>query len=410
MTPELEALAAFVNRLHDMAQAQRTEHSPFWARKILTHPDPAIGYGNKCVYCGTALGLHGEAGTVRCTAGYVVSLSAGGPNIVASMVPACDTCNINKGPNDWLLFKRARDPSKIRNLRLEMLKISRNHLVRDPRENWKKLDVQRVLAKRWSLSRTTFYACCLDGVALIGARPKAKWSAETSKVLDGLEAIPFSRGVSVWTVSRDKFLSVVWSLIDLNALVNRIDIPGHQDTTPSDDPELARWAETYRNVGEIVLRRSYVARVNGRYPRRAEGVPPPKWYPTKPLAPGEVRKPRKPRGEGRRALDAQRKVAEALEWLKRKPAPRFYEPGPNERAYLEGLTPEREWLLDRAWRRLAYEAAGVEMPLRRKPRKVRADNTYFRGRRRRAERVEKRAVEDRAWERAHGKPEGWLDQ
>lgn len=408
MTPEIQALAAFVTGLRETTHASRSERSPFWARKILTHPHPGIGYGNRCVYCGVALGLHGEEGTVRCTADHVVPLSSGGPNIVASMVPACYPCNRAKGSADLLFFGKAIESEKLQRLRLKMLEISANHLVRNPREAWQKADVQAALAKRWAKPRTAFYACCLASVAFIGARAKARWSADIGKVLADLEVVPLSRGASVWVVDRAKFLPVVWSLIDLNALVSRIDIPGQQDATPADDPELARWAETYRNVGEIVLRRGYVPRINGRCPRRSEGVPAPKTYPTKPLAPGEIRKPRAPRGTGRRALAAQRKVEEAIEWLRRKPAKQFYEPGPRERAYLEGLTPERERLLDLAWRNLAYEAAGVEMPRRRRVRKVRAAKSYFHGRRGRTERLAQRAAEDRAWEQAHCKPEGWL--
>lgn len=372
-------------------------------RKTVRHSNPAIGHGTWCAYCGD------EHAPVT---DHLVPVGQGGPNIGQNLRPSCGSCNSIKGSKDWLLFGKAMDSESIKTARLAMLALVPNHLIRDPRTAWKRNDVRRALNQRWQLPRCAmFAACCNDfgyvGWPIEGTRTIGK-DIRAAIVTSG--AVRLADGLAVaFRVPRGKFLELVWDLIDRNAWVRRLDILGLPDATPSDDPELARWAETYKNVGEIVLRRPYVPRINGRYPRRVEGVLTPKWYPTKPLAPGEVRKPRKPRGEGRCALAAQRKVVEALEWLKRKPAPRFYEPGPNERAYLEGLTPEQARLLDLAWRHFAYEAAGIEMPRRRKPRKVRAENTYFRGRRNRAERQAKRDAEDRAWEHAHGKPTGWLD-
>lgn len=372
-------------------------------RKTVRHSNPAIGHGTRCAYCGD------EHAPVT---DHLVPVGQGGPNIGQNLRPSCSSCNTLKGNADWLLFGKAIDPKDIKAARLAMLALVPNHLIRDPRSAWKRDDVCRSLNRRWQVPRCAMFASCCDDYGYVG------WPIEGTRTIgkDIRAAIVASGAVRVadglavaFRVPREKFLELVWDLIDRNAWVRRLDIPGHPDATLRDDPELARWSETYRNVGEIVLRRPYVPRIDGRYPHRPEGVSAPKSYPTKPPALGEVRKPRIRRGEGRNARAAQRKVAEALEWLKRKPAPRFYEPGPHERAYLGGLTPEREWLLDRAWRRLAYEVAGREMPVRRKPRKVRADNTYFRGRRGRAERVAKRQAEDRAWEHSNGKPQGWLD-
>ena len=379
-------------------------------RKILTHPDPAIGHGQRCAYCGCEIGPRASSSTTWAM-DHIIPIGQGGPNIGQNMRPACYRCNYNKGTRDWLLFGCAVNPEDIKQARLAMLALVPNHLVRDPSQAWKRDDVHRVLGNRWQHPRSVVFAACIGDDGFVGW-PKAGTTAVSRPQRAAIEATGAERHESLkavaYRVPRPRFLQLVWDLIDCNAWVRRLDIPGQQDATPADDPELARWSETYRNVGEIVLRRGYVPRINGRCPHRPEGVPAPKSYPTKPLVPGEVRKPRAPRGTGRRALAAQRKVEQTIEWLRRKPAKRFYEPGPRERAYLEGLTPERERLLDLAWRSLAYEAAGVEMPRRRKVRKVRAAKSYFHGRRGRTERLAQRAAEDRAWEREHGKPEGWL--
>ena len=416
MNPQHQVLGSFVDRLREVGQEQHTEHSPAWAHKVLMHPLPGIGYGKQCVYCGVPLALKRQPGTVRCTSDHVVPLAAGAPNFVSAMVPACDACNVRKGSRDWLLFGAAINPDLIRGIRLSMLASSQNHLVRDPVDAWKKPDVLRILAQRWGKPRTTFYASCLSDVALIGVRPQAEWGSETAAVLRKFAPVPirFPHGQTVWIVERARFLDLVWSLIALNAWMRKLDIPGHPDATPQGNPEMARWAETYRNVGEIVLRRAYLPRrvwsPKRAYPRRPDGEPAPRPYPVKPLAPNEVRTQRAPRYTSKRWQRRQQVIADNVAWMKANPPRQVREPGPAEREWLANLTPYRRHLLDLGFRMLAYEAAGLVMPFVASQRKQRSAASYFRGRRQRAASLANRHAEDRRWEREHGKPDGWLNR
>jgi hypothetical protein len=138
----------------------------------------------------------------------------------------------------------------------------------------------RMLETRWQYPRTAFFAACVEDEAFIGIRPRMTCGPETTALLSAYPSVGFGdpgRRGRVWHMPRASFVPLVWELVGLNGWVRRLDLdPEFPDATPQDDPNLARWAETYANIGEIVLRRPYRMRDDWtpkrEFPRRDPGA------------------------------------------------------------------------------------------------------------------------------------------
>ena len=273
----MSAETHFIEALEGVSSLWRAP-KPRWLSKALTHP--VVGSAGRCVYCGCEIGPV-TSGKAMWSMDHLVPISAGGPASGSeNQLPACAACNGEKGSKDWLLFGKAVEPERVQSLRLRMLARSLNHLAPDPSKAWTKLQVDRLLANRWRYPRTTFYAAVSSVGAFIGMRPGTFTGPEVAAVLSLIPKVEegMARGYLVWKMPGPRFLEVVWQLIALNAYVRRLDLGSEfPDATPQDNVELARWAETYWNTGEIVLRREYRIREdwhpNRRYPRREPGAP-----------------------------------------------------------------------------------------------------------------------------------------
>lgn len=181
----------------------------------------------------------------------IVRVDAGGTNDPANLAAVCKTCDKRKATQDPLIW--CTTPEKM-GRRESALSASRNHLPARPLSS--KASVVREMRRRWANPRYAVLAACTGNAGWVA------WSVVTS--IPGAAAVLLRTYGGVlttlerWTVvrlPRERFLEAVWMLIETNGFVRPLSLPGHPDDTPQDDPERARWAETYSDVNDLVRRR-----------------------------------------------------------------------------------------------------------------------------------------------------------
>ena len=92
MTPLLPSPDHYLQNLITMTSS---EAKRLWRRSIKEH------FGCTCVYCGETYELH------ELTLDHVHPRVFGGEDITSNIVPACSSCNQEKGSTHWLNFIRA---------------------------------------------------------------------------------------------------------------------------------------------------------------------------------------------------------------------------------------------------------------------------------------------------------------
>ena len=91
MTPLLPSPKHY---LHNLITMTSPEAKKLWRRAIKEH------FNCTCVYCGETYEFK------ELTLDHVQPRSKGGESITTNMVPACRSCNQDKGSNHWLRWSR----------------------------------------------------------------------------------------------------------------------------------------------------------------------------------------------------------------------------------------------------------------------------------------------------------------
>ncbi|MDP4309725.1 HNH endonuclease signature motif containing protein [Stenotrophomonas geniculata] len=178
----------------------------------------------------------------------IVPIEHGGPNDFSNCFLCCERCNRKRGTSDLLSLGEpfcsptasppvpshgralGFSPTDLVQRRLELLARSANHWTPHTR-NSMKCTVLRHLAKRWAEPRFRAFAHHSSDLALIGfaRRSGDAESLGVAKVLtkfQGASAALMDDDVSVYQVDPGRFLPLIWALIELNALVMPVRVPG----------------------------------------------------------------------------------------------------------------------------------------------------------------------------------------
>ncbi|MGN6113854.1 MAG: HNH endonuclease [Luteimonas sp.] len=247
----MTALSEFLRGATDLARETPDKRNEWWRHKLVFDR-----MENRCVYCGAILHLHkGDGPGRRGCMDHIVPVRHGGPQQTENLVPACYSCNIIKASDDLLSWPPpCIEPEALQSLvdrRLRMLAWAENHLLRNPRLGKRKDTVIRHLARRWQHPRVLVFAALTEDGGFI-MLPKRGLPAELVPLLRGLGARPI--GHLVFQVSSHRFHDAIWALIDHNALVRQVELPGHPDPTPQ-VPGDAEWPITFSTVLDVKRRR-----------------------------------------------------------------------------------------------------------------------------------------------------------
>lgn len=178
----------------------------------------------------------------------IVPIEHGGPDDFSNCFLCCERCNRRRGTSDLLSMGDAFcsptaaprlpphgralgfSPTDLVQRRLELLARSANHWTPHTR-NSMKCTVLRHLAKRWAEPRFRVFAHHSSDLALIGfaRRSGDAESLGAARVLTKFQSarlVRLGEVVSVYQVDPRRFLSLIWSLIDLNALIVSVRLPG----------------------------------------------------------------------------------------------------------------------------------------------------------------------------------------
>lgn len=247
----MKPLDEFLRGASDLAHEAPDKSNEWWRHRLIFDKSE-----NRCVYCGALLHLHKGGGPGRrgCM-DHLVSVRHGGPQETNNLVPACYSCNISKGSADLLAWSPPRiDPEVMRSLaerRLRVLAWAENHLLRNPKLGKRKDTVVRHLSMRWQHPRVLVFAAMTADAGFIKL-PNRGLPPDLVPLLRSLGA----RSVDylVFEILPHRFHDAIWALIDHNALVRQVAMPGHPDPTP-DLPGDAQWPITYSSVLDVKRRR-----------------------------------------------------------------------------------------------------------------------------------------------------------
>lgn len=245
-----ELVLLFRSRLKTMARPQPGKQTEFWRKRLMDL---------RCVYCGCDLvplkdrETKPEASILHIE--HLVARKHGGCHMEANLVPSCAGCNASKRNLDWLQWRQATSQEAIDTLdarRLQALAWSANHLLRNPKLGKRKDTVERHLVKRWAHPRCTVFAALTDAIGLVGWETMAVPTSDVRGILLAHGA----RIIASHTVSLPphRFHDAIWALIDHNALVRQVELPGHPDPTPQ-VPGDAQWPITFSTVLDVKRRR-----------------------------------------------------------------------------------------------------------------------------------------------------------
>lgn len=202
----------------------------------------------------------------------IVPIELGGPDDFSNCFLCCERCNRKRGTSDLLSLGDAFcsattapplpshgralgfSPTDLMQRRLELLARSTNHWTPHTR-NSMKCTVLRHLAKRWAEPRFRVFAHHSSDLALIGfaRRSGDAESLGVAKVLtkfQGASAALMDDDVSVYQVDPGRFLRLIWSIIELNALVVSVRVPGKDALAPSSEWQQF-WPDHVRSVAAL---------------------------------------------------------------------------------------------------------------------------------------------------------------
>ncbi|BFI94966.1 MAG: hypothetical protein RSP_04760 [Rhodanobacter sp.] len=138
-----------------------------------------------------------------------------------------------------------------------------NHLAPEPGTVWTKLQVEKLLAARWSQPRFAVQASMSEGGCFIGVknrtRPPSEFTAivwaNHGKAVDVPDAAPGNRQAAFYFARPRDCLAAIWELVSVNAWVRRSDLrPAADFLPPVEDPAQASWVFVSPNVGDLVRR------------------------------------------------------------------------------------------------------------------------------------------------------------
>lgn len=178
----------------------------------------------------------------------IVPVELGGPDDFSNCFLCCERCSRKRGTSDLLSLGGAFcsppiapplpshgralgfSPEDLVQRRAELLARSANHWTPHTRNSMKST-VLKQLAKRWAEPRFRVFAHHSSDLALIGfgARSGDAQSLGAARVLTKFQSARLVRreeAVSVYQINREHFLPLIWSLIDLNALIVSVRLPG----------------------------------------------------------------------------------------------------------------------------------------------------------------------------------------
>jgi hypothetical protein len=261
MVPVLpEAQAAFLQLLSAVS-APAGRHADWWLNVAMR------AWDNQCAYCDRLLTLDDSLRVNHAgqpTVDHLVPIACGGPDHHEAVVLCCFGCNAGKGQKDWVVWGKAKDKVRIRAMRRKCGGESFNHLAPDPSVTKTKQKIVAMLDARWAHPRFRVHASVTRGGAFLAvkdrrlAQPEFSWIARHhgGKEINAGEARQQGTAL-VFSFERPRdALCTIWTLIERNALIRRLDLsPAFPDATPGDDEARANWAFTSPNVADLVRRR-----------------------------------------------------------------------------------------------------------------------------------------------------------
>jgi hypothetical protein len=248
----MTALSEFAQAVVQQGVAKPDKRDEWWRHRLVFDQQET-----RCVYCGAMLSLNKKGGPGRrgCM-DHLVPLFHVGPQETKNLVPACYPCHLAKRSSDLLMWEPPRiKPAMYQSLlerRLRMLAWSANHVLRKPGLGKRKDTVLRHLHRRWEHPRVAAWAALTDEAGFISLVAPNTLPENLVPMLRSLRAEPVR--TLLFRVPPHRFHDAVWALIDHNALVRRIDLPGHPDPTP-DEPGDSQWHATFSSVLDVKRRR-----------------------------------------------------------------------------------------------------------------------------------------------------------
>lgn len=202
----------------------------------------------------------------------IVPVELGGPDDFSNCFLCCERCNRRRGTSDLLSLGEpfcsptaapplpshgcalGFSPTDLMQRRLELLARSANHWTPHTRNSMKST-VLRHLANRWSEPRFRVFAHHSSDLALIGfgSRSGDAQSLGAARVLtkfQGARLALLDDAVSVYQVDPGRFLPLIWSLIELNALVMPVRVLG-KDARPLGSEWQDFWSDHVRSVAAL---------------------------------------------------------------------------------------------------------------------------------------------------------------
>ncbi len=202
----------------------------------------------------------------------IVPVELGGPDDFSNCFLCCERCNRMRGPSDLLSLGGAFcspaaapplpshgralgfSPADLMQRRVELLARSVNHWTPHTRNSMKST-VLKHLTKRWAEPRFRVFAHHSSDLALIGlARrsgdPESLCVAKVLTKFQGASVALMDDDVSVYKVDPGRFLFLIWSLIELNALVMPVRVLG-KDARPLGSEWQDFWPDHVRSVATL---------------------------------------------------------------------------------------------------------------------------------------------------------------
>ena len=238
-----------VDELIDAAKSMKTlrKKTSGWRWKLCMRDQQ-----NKCYWCNAELDPETRNRISGPHVDHLIRPDAGGAQMGVNLVGTCMKCNRTKSTQDplaWCL----KHPEKLER-RTASLRQAHNHLTRVVYKD--RTTCKKYIAKRFAHQR--FPVMAWHGVEA----GYILWST-----YDGLPShVPLlikSHGAviekhGVWHVARlgpDRFLDCVWTLVELNAFVRKLDMPHTQWAAPGSIEDI-RWSETHTDFTVLALRRA----------------------------------------------------------------------------------------------------------------------------------------------------------
>ena len=238
-----EAIAAFERAVEADLWSQRRPSMEKWRT---VNFDAASG--DSCQFCG-------QPSAEPLVLAYLISVELGGPHDKKNLLVLCKECAARSHASDWISWKRKTKSltPMLTARRLEVLALSVNHLLRSRDTARTKPYVIKQLQRRWQHPRFVVRACLTEQGGLL-AFPQHTPMPEGIAILIRLQGgQPVAGAPRIFHVPANRFLDLVWQLIDLNARVRRMEIEAFLDPTPQDEGP-SRWGETYASVHDIARR------------------------------------------------------------------------------------------------------------------------------------------------------------